>query len=162
MREIKFKYVVEYEGSHYITRVYEWDKYFGLPCKEKIIEELEESYGCDGSCRTPSCDHCECEPYFDPDDWEDINIIDQLQYTGIEDKNGQEIYERDIVRHYGGQKTLVELTNVVEFKNGLLLPFYEMNCKDYDLWNYYIDEYEFEKIGNVYENPELLEDIINE
>jgi hypothetical protein len=67
-----------------------------------------------------------------------------LQFTGLKDKNGREIYEGDIFRyyHYG------EL-NVVEYGEG-----------EYLLENHGLPLNEWNKggevIGNIYENPELL------
>jgi hypothetical protein len=79
--------------------------------------------------------------FFEPDG----HII--MQYTGLKDKNGKKIYEGDIVKSYGGI-----FRSTVEFKNGIFEPFNASdNC------SFYADECEV--IGNVYENPELLEDI---
>jgi len=68
-----------------------------------------------------------------------------MQYTGLIDINGKEIYEGDIVKSYGGI-----FRSTVEFKNGIFEPFNASdNC------SFYANECEI--IGNVYENPELLE-----
>ncbi|QDS35855.1 YopX family protein [Brevibacillus brevis] len=65
-----------------------------------------------------------------------------MQYTGLCDKNGKEIYEGDILFWDGGFKVYT----TVRFKDGMFLagdmPLYD--C---------VDE---EVIGNIYENPELL------
>ena len=79
-------------------------------------------------------------------------IYDELaimQYTGLKDKNGREIYEGDICRLWypDGYKL-----GVVEFKNGC---FY-WNSNSVGFWNE-----ELEVIGNIYENPELLEEVAN-
>lgn len=63
------------------------------------------------------------------------------QFTGLKDKRGKEIYEGDILR--GGAYLSYEVKWDYE-ENG---------------WNinpYGINSGEFEVIGNIYENPELL------
>ena len=74
------------------------------------------------------------------DYWNDVEL---MQYTGLKDKNGVEIYEGDIVEtedYYVGNKIMVKGTNQIidDIRScGKLIP-----CK---------------VIGNVYENPALVE-----
>lgn len=68
-----------------------------------------------------------------------------MQFTGLKDKNGKEIYEGDILLIDDIERHIVGWENSV-------LSFYQA-CAGYDTegWN------SAEVIGNIYENPELLE-----
>lgn len=71
-----------------------------------------------------------------------------MQYTGLKDMNGIEIYEGDIFRapHDFGPGGMQERVGQVHFD-----PLHGYQ------WNYW-DIENLEVIGNIYENPELLED----
>jgi len=76
--------------------------------------------------------------------------IDLIQYTGLKDKNGKEIYEGDIVKGYLMiNDDDYSFTDVISYKAP---SFICDNSADFGL-----DMYELEVIGNIYENPELLE-----
>lgn len=71
------------------------------------------------------------------------NLI-MLQYTGLKDKNGKEIYQGDILLDFKGDKRVVEYID-----NGFW-------CS-YPNGDHYFPATEHrEIIGNIYENPELL------
>jgi uncharacterized phage protein (TIGR01671 family) len=75
------------------------------------------------------------------------------QYTGHKDKHGQEIYEGDIVeyttRYYGNEK-----------RHRKVVEWGEWDSDDFgmphNLGYFDLSEY-MEVIGNIHENPELLE-----
>lgn len=81
-----------------------------------------------------------------------------MQYTGLKDKNGKEIYEGDII-FIKGETKLLDIKGKVEYSN-ILAQFIITNTGNIvneaePLGNY--EEEDIEKIGNVYDNPELLE-----
>ncbi len=85
-----------------------------------------------------------------------LKDIELMQYTGLKDKNGVEIYEGDIVRHYdypyckaGGQSVVRWDDCACGFE-----PFTE-EIADY---GHPIAGEWIEVIGNIWETPELLEE----
>lgn len=78
------------------------------------------------------------------------------QYTGLKDKNGRGICEGDIVnyRSWGNEYNLEVVWIEEKARFGLKTKAGHINMK---LWKY--DWYEI--IGNIYENPELLEEVVN-
>ena len=75
-----------------------------------------------------------------------------MQYTGLHDKNGKEIYEGDIVRIIVNNN--IEKICKVEFKNGIFGVMFSKN-KDLTAFPHFCNT-TFEVIGNEYDNPELL------
>ena len=76
------------------------------------------------------------------------------QFTGLLDKNGKEIYEGDILQCYHNGLKCGAL-ETVEFKNGC----FWLRHRDVSIhhWLSLIDDdTDIEIIGNIYENPELL------
>lgn len=88
-------------------------------------------------------------------DYEDGIEAEILQYTGLKDKNGKEIYEGDILINTNKSKLNLGIENqkyLIVYRAlgfGLKPLFKGMALK----FNYT----DLELIGNIYENPELLE-----
>ena len=86
----------------------------------------------------------------------DLNEAALMEYTGLHDKNGREIYEGDIVHAYDQEPDRYEpdyrgseATGIVEFHGSMFM------LDDDIILNY---PPILEVIGNIYENPELLGD----
>ncbi len=83
-----------------------------------------------------------------------IDEIELMQSTGLHDKNGKEIFEKDIL-DYNGRKVIVKwhgsyASFIYEFVD-------ELQNRTVEWQPLYLSYYKFEVIGNSLENPELLE-----
>ena len=76
-----------------------------------------------------------------------------MQYTGLKDKNGKEVFESDICKYLddaGDEKLIV--TGVITWdKFGWSMK----GDYGFDCWTVDLDLDELEVIGNIWENPEL-------
>lgn len=132
MREIKF-------------RAWDYSKKIFLPTKTYAVLSVTE-FGATGIMLTDFEEYREGE-YFYPHS----QVINQ--YTGLKDKNGKEIYEGDIIL-WDYEKIVVSYgIQGVDAFEGI----------GYNLWSHYGQKQdgtrlqsEIEVIGNIYENPELL------
>lgn len=91
------------------------------------------------------------------------------QYTGLKDKNGKEVWEGDVLsRHhekvpkldFDEIKNLTDATFYVHpsLVNGREAYDERHEVKIPDIYCWYEDTEDYEVAGNVYENPDLLED----
>ncbi len=91
----------------------------------------------------------EDEKETDPPYFENQNDWELMQYTGLKDKNGVEIYEGDMYHHGEPRITYT----VVWVDSGLKGK--QNSSTSYAGLESWCDQ--IEVIGNIYENPELLE-----
>ena len=78
------------------------------------------------------------------------NQVVFLQYTGLKDRDGVEIYEGDILYVFDKESDLNEKNIVIFEKGGFMLK----DCNEAHVFEI-LDICEV--IGNIHENPELLE-----
>jgi uncharacterized phage protein (TIGR01671 family) len=93
-------------------------------------------------------------------EWYEFGIDRLMQYTGLKDKNGLEVYESDICKI---QYSLDSQKNSY-CEDGIVLIEYcdgsYWACSKEDKFSVIIDKQEvLEIIGNIYENPDLLNKI---
>ena len=131
MRELKFR---------------AWDKKEGrMIVPDTIILNNGDFYGlevCDRSAKSPEMKHYS------------MGSVKLMQHTGLLDRNGKEIYARDIDKEWG------EIFWCNDHCGWGLrhLPIIQCHhCEGNIPWSEYAFEMERQIIGNTHENPELLE-----
>ncbi|OES88558.1 hypothetical protein AJL01_09855 [Listeria monocytogenes] len=101
-------------------------------------------------CGDPYCTMC--------DDWYNFDDVLLMQYTGLKDKNGKKIFEGDIVNCKFFDRMVGDIAGVINFIDCVWAVSDFKNKRLYQL----IDVDNIEIIGNIHENPELMEGTVNE
>lgn len=142
-REIKFR-AWDHQDEIMIYSDDEFDNYFFEPHNDDGILRAYRIYDTYDSSGAPG---------------RSIEEIEVMQYTGLKDKNGKEIYEGDIVKWDVNDITRTAPVYYDERQASFWMG------RDKDSGHLVLNDWmrgEFEIIGNIYENPELINNSNNE
>lgn len=134
MREILFKAKRKDNG--------EWVEGYYVYCRKRhyILPVLNKAIGFDER----------------EDEWVEADPNTICQYTGLTDKNGKRIWENDILRRDGYWDMRIEFENgAFMVRNADKIQY--INRVTYTSISTF-DIKEYEVIGNIFDNPELLEE----
>jgi uncharacterized phage protein (TIGR01671 family) len=165
MREIKFKFVID---NKYISRAYSLDEII----KDGIGEDsiLENMGYCDCNLNE-SVSVCEGDCL----EFENSTITNKIQFTGLKDKNGVEIYEGDVFTYEINTSPdgissahnisyWLKIEATVELKNGRFIGIWKIDNLEIDKYKFtdrqgsIVIPKDFEIIGNIYENNNLIKE----
>lgn len=138
------KEIIKFRGKRVDTGEWVFGNVIGVDCSYVIAQnmfEWVENSGLQGG------------------DWWHVIPDTVGQYTGLKDKNSKEIYEGDILRHKwnSGNDIFLETISEVKFSRGAFVVD-DKKRADWLLSLHALPKWaEIEVIGNIYENPGLLE-----
>ena len=145
-REIKFRAWDKYKKQMYFVSSIDYDIFSQ---EIRTISIAHENGMCTAYNKNHNSEEC------------DITALELMQSTGLNDKNGKEIYRGDIIiiickQYFGGNFVdyCIE-KGFVECKDGEL-GLHRKQGYYQSLKKFFEHDYEIEKIGNIYENSELL------
>lgn len=133
MREIKFKYIFKHrKDGDYQSEIITLDQ-----IEDNDIKDTLRVWKLDG-----------------------YELVDRLEYTGTNDKNGNEIYDGNIVdvvygKHYNEPMGLRRIGRV-KYCNKTASFIIQINNSKVEIHFYDSRTKDIEVIGNIYSNPELL------
>lgn len=92
-------------------------------------------------------------------DWEEFDLINDpifMQYTGLKDNNGKEIYEGDIIKSFFADGKWA-LQTIVFHEGGFKYLFKDSPYSEpSSMSQSWLNDFKKEVLGNVYENAELI------
>jgi uncharacterized phage protein (TIGR01671 family) len=135
-REIKFRVWDKYEKQMYPISSIDYDIFSQ---EIRIIAVGHKNGMCTAYNKNHNSEKC------------DITALELMQYTGLRDKNGKEIYEGDIVKITGSKE--IDIGKVIYEYNGFIVDVMNM---DRFYGRVPLLEKFTEVIGNIYEDSELL------
>ena len=155
MREIKFR---AWNTCCVPPRMMYWGEDFYVICRdERTKEHPRMDIGVSPENKAFSL-HVAMTEFAEKDMPHCLGDVILMEYTGLKDKNGKEIYEGDIVNihpydHISKRADVGEVFWMEAYHG------WGIKCPDkLSFHSYHLHQIEeIEKIGNVHENPELLE-----
>lgn len=142
MREIKFRV--------YLDKMYYQNEHNEYDTNLVGIDFLNKTITFAGYTDGEEVDNLE-KYSFDENDILYEKDLKIMQYTGLKDKNGKEIYEGDILFESSEEKYFK-----VVFENASFRAEAEGDFEEYSLDLIDVVAQGCEVVGNIYENPELL------